>query len=72
MNGIQVTKPAKPQWDRLLDSVVAMIKYKKITIDHVIYIKVLYDGAVSYLKVSTDDVLNTTNDETAFPELRIV
>ena len=47
-----------------------MIKFKKRTIDHVIYIKVLSDGAVSHLTVSTDDVLNTTNNETEFPELR--
>ena len=46
-----------------------MIKYKKITIDHNIYIKVFNDGTVSYLTVSTDDVLNTNNNETAFPEL---
>ena len=26
---------------------------------------------LSYIKVSTDDVLNTTNNETTFPELRI-
>ena len=26
---------------------------------------------MSYIKDSTDDVLNTTNNETAFPELRI-
>ena len=49
-----------------------MIKYKKITIDNVIYIKVFTDGTVSYIKVSTDDVLSITNNETAFPELSIV
>ena len=46
-----------------------MIKYKKITIDNVIYIKVFTDGTVSYITVSTDGVLNITNNETAFPEL---
>ena len=47
-----------------------MRKYKKITIYHAIYIKVFSDGTVSYLTVSTDDVLNTTNNETAFTELK--
>ena len=51
---------------------VTILKYKKITIDHAIYIKVFSDGTVSYLAVSTDDVLNTYNNETAFPELRRV
>ena len=46
-----------------------IIKYKNIKIDHDIYIKVFTDGTVSYLKVSTDDVINNTNYETAFPEL---
>ena len=69
MNGIQGTKPAGRQCNRLLDSVVTIIEYKKITIDHAIYIKVFDDGAVSYLTVSTGDVLNTTNNENAFPEL---
>ena len=43
--------------------------HKKSTIGHAIYIKVFDDGTVSYLTVSTDDVLNTTNNENAFPEL---
>ena len=69
MNGIQGTKQSGRQWNRLLDSVVKMIKYKKSTIDHAIYINVFTDGTVSYLTVSTDNVLNTTNNETKFPEL---
>ena len=40
-----------------------MTKYKKITIDNAIYIKVLSDGTFFYLTVSTDDVLNTINNE---------
>ena len=48
---------------------VTIIKYKKITIDHAIYIKVLYDVTVSYLKFSMDDVLNATNNKISFPEL---
>ena len=46
-----------------------MINYRKITIDHAIYIKVFTYDTVSYLKVCTDDVINTTNNENAFPEL---
>ena len=33
---------------------------------------VFYEETFSYLTVSTDDVLNSTNNDTAFPELRIV
>ena len=47
-----------------------LMKYKKITIDHAIYIKVF--SVVTYLTVSTYDVLSTTNNETEFPELRRV
>ena len=39
------------------------MKYTKIKIDHAIYIKVFSDGTVSYLTVSTDDVLNITNNK---------
>ena len=69
MNGIQGTKPAGRQWNRLIDAVVTIISYKKRKNYHAIYIKVLSDGTVSYLTVSTDDVLNTTNNENSFPEL---
>ena len=48
-----------------------MIQYKKSTIDHAIYIKFLTDGTVSYITVSTDDVFNNTNNETAFTEQTI-
>ena len=68
MNGIQITNPAGRQWNRLLDTVVTMFKYKKSTIDHAICIKVFTDGTVSYITVSTDDVINTTNNKTAFTE----
>ena len=62
MNGIQGIKPAKIQWNRILDAVVIFIKYKNSTIDHAIYIKVFTDGTVSYLTISTDDILNTINN----------
>ena len=48
---------------------VTILKYKKIRIDHSIYIKLLTDGIVSYLTVSTDDVLNNTNNNISIPEL---
>ena len=69
MNGIQGTNPAGRQWNRLLDAVFKTLKYKKSKIYYAIYIKVFTDGTVSYLTFYTDDVLNTTNNETAFPEL---
>ena len=69
MDVIQGTKPDGRQWNRLLDAVVTILEYKKSIIDHAIYIKVFDDGTVSYITVSTDDVLNTTNNENAFPEL---
>ena len=72
MNGIQGTKPSGRQWNILLYAVVTILEYKKSTIDHAIYIKLFDDCTVSYLTVSTDDVLNTTNNENAFPELKIV
>ena len=64
MNGIKGTKPAVRQWNQILDAVVTMIKYKKITIDHAIYIKVFSAGTVSYFTFSTDDIRNSTNTET--------
>ena len=62
MNGIQETKPYGRQWNRLLDAVVTILKNKNSTIDNDIYIKVFSDGTVSYLKISTDDVLNNNNN----------
>ena len=69
MNEIQGTKPSGQQWNRLLDAVVKIIKYKKSIIDHAIYIKVFSDVTVSYLTFSTNDVINTNNNYTEFPEL---
>ena len=69
MNEIQGTKPSGRQWNELLDTVVTVLKYKKSKIYHAIYIKVFDDVTVSYLTVSTDAVLNTTNNENTFPEL---
>ena len=64
MNGIKGTKPAGRQWNRLLYAVVTIIIYKKTTIDNAIYINFFSDETVSYITVSTDDVLNTTNNKT--------
>ena len=61
---IKGTKPAGRQWNQLLDAVATMIRYNKITFDHDIYIKILDDGTGSYLTVSTDNVLNSTNNTT--------
>ena len=71
MNRTQGKKPAGRQWNRLHDAEVTTLKNKKSTIYHDIYIKVFTDGTVSYLTVFTDDVLNNTNNETAFTKLTI-
>ena len=57
-------KQSGRQFNILLDAVVTIMKNKKITIDHAIFIKVFSDGTVSYLMVYTDDFLNTNNNET--------
>ena len=72
MNVIQGTKPVRRQWNRLLYAVITILKYKKSTFYHAIYIKVFTGRALSCLTVSTDDVINTTNNETDFTELRRV
>ena len=69
MKVIQGTKTARRQWNRLIDAVFAILKYNKITIYHDIYIKVFSDGTVSYLTVSTDNVINNNNNETTVPDL---
>ena len=70
IDAIQGRVPAVQKWNQLLDAVVTILKYRKTTIYHGIYIKVLSDGTVSYLIVYNDDVTNPTNNETAFPKLR--
>ena len=40
MNGIELTKPARQQCNRLLNLVVKILQYNKITIDNSIYITV--------------------------------
>ena len=62
-------KSSRIQHNQILDAVVTILKYKNIIIYHSIYIKVLSDGTVSYLTVPTDDFLNTTNYDIAFPEI---
>ena len=71
MKVIQGKKTSGIQWNRLLDAAVTIIKYKKSIIYHAIYIIVFTYGTVSYLTVSTDCVLDTTNNETEFPEPKI-
>ena len=69
MNEMQGTKPSGWKCNRILDAVVIVLKYNKIAIHHAIYIKLFSDGTVSYLTVSTDDVLDSTNNSTSFTEL---
>ena len=57
---------------QIIDLVVAIMIYKKIAIDNSVYINIFSGETVSYLTVSTDDVLNTTNNETSTPEIRRV
>ena len=71
MNIIQGKKPYGWQWNILLDSMMTIIKYKKSTFYHAIYIKVLSDVTVAYLIVSTGDILNISNNDTEFPEITI-
>ena len=68
VNGVQGKNPAGRQCNRPLDLVVIVLKYKKIIIDPAIYINVSSYGDISYFTVFTDDVLNHTNNETAFIE----
>ena len=46
------------------------MKYNESKIYYSILTKVLSDGNVSCLTVFTDDFLNTSNNETDFPELK--
>ena len=64
-------KQSGGKWNRIFDAVFTIIKYKKSTIDHAIYIRVFYDETVSHIIVSNHGVVNTTNDKTSFNELRI-
>ena len=49
-----------------------ILKYNKRTIYNPIYIKEFSVVTVSYITVSNDDVINTNNNDTVFPELRRV
>ena len=60
MNIIKGKNTSGRQWTRIFDAVATIRKYNKSIIDHAIYIKVFSDGTVSYLTVSTDDVINTS------------
>ena len=62
MNGIQGTKPAGRKCNRLLDAVVTILKSKKSSIYHSIYIKVFTYVTLPYLTVSTYYVIDTTNN----------
>ena len=51
------------------NEVVTILKYNKTTIYHAIYINVLYGGTISCLTVSTNYIINNTNNKTDFPYL---
>ena len=55
MNVIQGTQPYGRQWNIIIDTVVTISRYKKIPIDHSIYIKVFFDGTVSSPTVYIND-----------------
>ena len=63
MNGIKSNKPAGQHWNILLDSVVKMITYKIITINHAIYVNLFSSSIWYYLTVSMDVVLNANNKD---------
>ena len=63
MNGIKSNKLAGQHWNRLLDSVVKMITYKIITINHAIYVNLFSSSIWYYLTVSMDVVLNANNKD---------
>ena len=69
MNGIQGKKSFGWKWNRLLDTVVTILKYKKRQTYHAIYIKFFSERTVSYITVSDYDVLNITNNGTGFTGL---
>ena len=66
---IQEKNPSGRQQNQPLDAVVTIIIHNKSTIDHAIYINIFSKLTVSYLIVSNDDVLNTTNNEIEFTEV---
>ena len=75
LNALMEFKEQNQPSDNIIDSLMQwlqLLDIRKKTIIHAMYIKVLYDVTVSYPKVSTDDVLNTTNNKTEFTELRRV
>ena len=49
INGMQVTELTGQKFIRLLDAVVTILKYKNITIDHSIYIKIFSGVTVSFV-----------------------
>ena len=69
MNDIQGNKPSCRQWNILVYSAVNIVDYKRNIIYHYISMKLFSNGTVSYLTVSTYDVLNTTNNNEKFWEL---
>ena len=48
------------------------MKHKKIIIKDFFYITLFFGGTVYYIRASIDYFMNTTNNYTAFTELRMV
>ena len=63
MYEIQGTKSDIWQCNTLLDAVVTILKYKENVTYYSIYINCVSDGTVYYLTVSTDDIVDTTNNQ---------
>ena len=51
---------------------VKILNYREIIIDDDLYLNIFSYGNMTYIRVSTYDVLHCTNNETAFTELRRV
>ena len=66
MNTIEVTKPRGLQCNRLLDDTIKIIDNKKIKINHSIYVKIFSNDNLSDLTLSTDNVINISNNDEEF------
>ena len=66
MNTIEVTKPRVRQCNRLLDATIKIIDNRKIKINHSIYVKIFSNDNLSDLTLSTDNVINISNNDEEF------
>ena len=70
INRIQGTKPEDHQCNRLLNYFLQQIKSLQINIDNAIYVKFFQNETTSYPTVSKYEILQTTENSSAFEELR--